>query len=88
MPTSWYFLRTGRFMTLFMSLSWLSTTMRGAYQPPPPAELLEGELEYEVECILDHKILPSRKGRPTFEYLMYGGRVTALTLPLGNLRGT
>ena len=41
----------------------------GAYQPPPPAELLEGELEYEVECIRDHKILPSEsQGRPSFEY--------------------
>ena len=44
--------------------------LRGSYQPPPPAELLEGELEYEVECILDHKILPSRKEGPTFEYLI------------------
>ena len=43
----------------------------GAYQPPPPAELLEGELEYEVECIRDHKILPSSsQGRPSFEYLV------------------
>lgn len=27
----------------------------GIYQPPPPAELLAGELEYEVEAILEHK---------------------------------
>ena len=42
---------------------------RGAYQPPPPAELLEGELEYEVACILGHRIQSSsKKGRPSFEY--------------------
>ena len=44
---------------------------RGNYQPPPPAELLEGELEFEVDCILPHKILSSsRTKRPTFEYLV------------------
>ena len=45
--------------------------MSGSYKPPPPAELLEGELEFKVECILDHKILSSRnKGRPNFKYLV------------------
>ena len=43
---------------------------RGSYQPPPPAEMLEGELEYEVECILDHRVLPSGNRRPTFEYFV------------------
>ena len=43
----------------------------GAYQPPPPAQLLEGELEYEVDCIVDHRIKSSSaKGRPSFEYLV------------------
>ena len=42
-----------------------------SYQPPPPAQLLEGELEYEVDCIVDHRIKsPSAKGRPSSEYLV------------------
>ena len=43
----------------------------GTYQPPPPAQLLEGELEYEVDCIVDHKVISSSsKGRPSCEYLV------------------
>ena len=43
----------------------------GAYQPPPPAELLEGELEYEVDSIIDHRLQrTSVKSRPSFDYLV------------------
>ena len=43
----------------------------GTYQPPPPAELLEGEVEYEVDCIIEHRLTPSsKKGRPSFQYLV------------------
>jgi hypothetical protein len=38
----------------------------GSVQPPPPAELLEGEEEYEVEQILDHR----GKSRRSYEYLV------------------
>jgi hypothetical protein len=37
----------------------------GTVQPPPPPELVEGELEYEVENILDHRIVRGRR-----EYLV------------------
>jgi transposase InsO family protein len=37
----------------------------GTVQPPPPAEVLEGEDEYEVEKILDH-----RKARRLHEFLV------------------
>ena len=44
----------------------------GTYQPPPPpAELLEGELEYEVESAMDHREhRTSIRGRPNFDYLV------------------
>ena len=43
--------------------------LSGTYEPPPPAELLEGELEYEVDCIIDHRLQrKSLKSRPSFEY--------------------
>ena len=42
----------------------------GTVQPPPPAELLEGDEEYEVECIKGHRPLNSGKGRKRFEYLV------------------
>ena len=44
----------------------------GAYQPPPPpAELLKGELEYEVESVMDHREhRTSIRGRPSFDYLV------------------
>jgi len=43
----------------------------GTYQPPPPTELLEGELEYEIESIKGHRVKnSSTKGRPNFEYLV------------------
>ena len=31
----------------------------GYYQPSPPAKLLEGELEYEVDCTIDHEVMCS-----------------------------
>ena len=37
----------------------------GSCQPPPPAEMLEGELEYEVDSVLDHQI-DKDKGEPQF----------------------
>jgi transposase InsO family protein len=37
----------------------------GNVQPPPPAEMLEGEDEYEVDKILDH-----RKSRRSYEFLV------------------
>jgi hypothetical protein len=37
----------------------------GSVQPPPPAEVLEGEDEYEVEKILHH-----RKARRSYEFLV------------------
>jgi Chromo (CHRromatin Organisation MOdifier) domain len=41
----------------------------GSMQPPPPAELLEGEEEYEVESIVNHRRVKST-GRPKYEYLV------------------
>lgn len=41
----------------------------GTVQPPPPAEMLEGEDEYEVEMILDHRFVGSR-GRGPMEFLV------------------
>lgn len=38
-------------------------------QPPPPAEVLEGENEYEVESVLAHHRINSR-GRPKHKYLV------------------
>ena len=42
----------------------------GSVQPPPPAELLEGEGEYEVADILDHQIHTRSRGAPQYEYLV------------------
>ena len=43
----------------------------GSYQPSPPAELLEGETEYEVDCTIDNEVTSSSmKGRPSFEHLV------------------
>ena len=28
----------------------------GSYQPSPPAQLMEGDLEYQVDCIVDHSL--------------------------------
>lgn len=42
----------------------------GSMQPPPPAEVLEGEDEYEVEALVDHRRVNSR-GRPKYEYLVH-----------------
>jgi transposase InsO family protein len=39
----------------------------GNVQPPPPAEMLEGEDEYEVEHILDHRHVKSHR---TYEFLV------------------
>ena len=41
----------------------------GAIQPPPPAEVLEGEDEYEVESIRSHRRVGSRKYLK-YEYLV------------------
>lgn len=41
----------------------------GSVQPPPPAELLDGEVEYEVQSIRDHRAVKSGK-RTSFEYLV------------------
>ena len=42
----------------------------GSVQPPPPAELLEGEEEYEVADILDHRSRTQSHGAPQYEYLV------------------
>ena len=43
----------------------------GAYQPPPPVELPEDELECVVESIVDHRVQrTSIKGRPSFKNLV------------------
>ncbi len=43
----------------------------GSYQPPPPVELLEGEIEYEVETVMDHRVQHKVvKSRPSFDYLV------------------
>ena len=42
----------------------------GAVQPPPPAEVLAGEDEYEVDSILDHRRVGSRKYLK-YEYLVH-----------------
>jgi hypothetical protein len=39
----------------------------GRYQPPPPPVQIEGQEEYEVQRILDHR---DRKGRKGYEYLI------------------
>jgi hypothetical protein len=39
-------------------------------QPPPPAEVLEGEEEYEVDSIVDHRRVSSHNSRPRYEYLV------------------
>ena len=39
----------------------------GSCQLPPPAEMLEGDLEYEVDSILDHQI-DKDKGELHFTY--------------------
>jgi len=41
----------------------------GAVQPPPPAEILQGEEEYEVDSILGHRRVNSR-GPAKYEYLV------------------
>lgn len=41
----------------------------GSVQPPPPAELLLGEEEYEVDSIVNHRRVNSR-GKPKYEYLV------------------
>ena len=57
-------------MILFMS-QLAEYHLTSTYQPPPPAELLEGELEYEVDYIKDHRLQrKSLKSRPSFEYLV------------------
>jgi hypothetical protein len=55
----------------------------GTVQPPPPAEVLEGEDEYEVEKILDH-----RKSRRSHVSSWFGGWVTPLNMTRGNQRRT
>lgn len=41
----------------------------GSIQPPPPTELLQGEEEYEVDSIMNHRRVNSR-GKPKYEYLV------------------
>ena len=48
--------------------------LRGSYQPPPPAELLEGELEYEVDRPVTvlwtiRSCLPAGRGEPALNIL-------------------
>jgi hypothetical protein len=42
----------------------------GSVQPPPPAEVLEGEDEYEVDAVLAHRRVGSRKYLK-YEYLVH-----------------
>jgi hypothetical protein len=43
----------------------------GDYQPPPPAEILEGEPEYEVDHIVRHREIHKHKNKPAdIEYLV------------------
>ena len=42
----------------------------GRVQPPPPPDLVEGELEYEVERILDHVERKSRGRTTKYDYLV------------------
>jgi hypothetical protein len=55
------FLHGGRYMTCSMFQTWL---------PPPPAEVLEGEDEYEVDAIVAHRHVGSRKYLK-YEYLVH-----------------
>ena len=41
----------------------------GPVQPPPPSLLIEGEVEFEVDRILDHRDRPLRKGQ-AHQYLV------------------
>jgi hypothetical protein len=42
----------------------------GSVEPPPPPELIDGELEYEVETILAHITKRLRGRNTTTEYLV------------------
>ena len=42
----------------------------GRVQPPPVPIEIEGELEYEVECILDKRINKRSRRRDSVEYLV------------------
>ena len=45
----------------------------GRHQPPPPPTSIDGELEYELECILDHR--DHRVGRGSVrQYLRWVGQ--------------
>ena len=44
----------------------------GRYQPPPPPVEVDGELEYTVECILDHKKWGRNQRRFLVRWLGYG----------------
>jgi hypothetical protein len=60
--------------------------------PPPPLPLIiDGEVNYEVEAILSHMKTGSRKGKPTFKYLIkwegYGTEHNSWE-PESNLVGT
>jgi Chromo (CHRromatin Organisation MOdifier) domain len=56
-------------MMCFMSPILEGYRRDGSMQPPPPAYLLEGEEEYEVESIVNHRRVNST-GRPKYEYLV------------------
>ena len=42
----------------------------GSVQPPPPAELLEGEEEYEVDNVKSHELQSSSGGKAKYKYLV------------------
>ena len=43
----------------------------GSYQPPPPTILFEGEAEYEVECVLMHRIRKVSSKKEVLEFLVH-----------------
>jgi mono/diheme cytochrome c family protein len=62
---------TGQFMTCSTCHSCNRTKRSGDYQPPPPAEILEGEPEYGVDHIVRHREIHKHKNKPAdIEYLV------------------
>jgi hypothetical protein len=57
----------------------------GRVQPPPPPVEMEGDLEYEVESILEHRFGALRILKPTTRL---PGRVMVSSIILGNLSQT
>ncbi len=72
----------GKYMICFMFPSWERYRRDSSVQPPPHAEVLEGEDEYEVEQLLDHRRVKLRGPSP-YEYWS-AGQVTIPRTIRGN----